>query len=324
MTSVLRAGPAAAVQETVCVMVPTFRRPATLAALLRALRAQTVKRVGVELLVVDNDAAQSARALVESSRHELPFPVHYLCVETPGLCAVRNAGLEFARRRFRFVAMVDDDEIPEPQWLEELLRTQARTGAAAVIGPVPARLPPEAPAWIRAGKFFDLPTFPDQAIIADGYTGNCLIDLDAASSDGLAFDAKLNLAGGEDQLFFRELIARGGRIAYAARAVAPELVAAARVNARYLVRLSFRRGNTLWFCDRRIHGRRAPMLARRVALALGRIALGAVMLVPRAIVSGRAGVVRSLCDAARGAGTLAGLCGITYLHYRRAPAGSGE
>ena len=302
---------------SVCVMIPTYRRPRSLDALLRALAPQSANVAGAEILILDNDAAASAREIVARHASQSLVPMHYRCVQAPGLSSVRNAGLEFARGRFRFLAMIDDDELPEPQWLEQLLLASLRTRAAAVIGPVPARLPDDAPRWVRRGRFFDLPTFPDAATLADGYTGNCLIDLDAVAVRELHFDSALNMAGGEDQLFFRELIARGGRITYAARASAEELVGHDRANAAYLVRRSFRRGNTLWLCERRLHGKKSPVLLRRLAVALARISAGAALLLPRAVVRGRSGLVTSLCDVARGAGMLAGAFGVTYLEYRR-------
>ncbi|HEY4442540.1 MAG TPA: glycosyltransferase [Candidatus Elarobacter sp.] len=301
----------------ICIVVPTFRRPATLAALLAALASQTAGRSGIEILVVDNDPAGSAHDLVVAYASRSPLRTHYACIAEPGLSVVRNVGLAFARHRFDCVAMIDDDEIPAPDWLEQLLRVHDSSGAAAVIGPVPSRLPGDAPAWIRGGAFFDLPMFADGADVADGYTGNCLIDLRASAARDLCFDPRMNLAGGEDQLFFRELLARGGRIAFAAQAVATEIVAPARLTAGYLLRRSFRRGNTMWMCDRHIHGRSVGMLARRVAFGAGRISVGLALLPPRAVRYGTAGIVRSLCDVARGSGTLAGALGITYLAYRR-------
>ena len=40
--------------------------------------------------------------------------------------------------RGRWLAFIDDDEVPEPEWLAELLRVQRTCGADAVRGPADA------------------------------------------------------------------------------------------------------------------------------------------------------------------------------------------
>jgi succinoglycan biosynthesis protein ExoM len=301
----------------VCIAVPTFRRPAHLEVLLRALAAQSLPAgCALEVAVFDNDRRPSAEALVAAAQTWFPFALRYVHVAAPGLCAVRNAALAYARERFDALAMIDDDEVPQARWLGELLRVRRQTGAAAVIGPVPQVLPAGAPRWLRAGGFLDLPVYPDAAPIRFGYSGNCLLDLAAVTRLDLHFDAAFNFAGGEDLLFFRQLIARGGSMAFAAHAVASETIGTERTRATYVVALHFRRGNTLALCDRRLEGGRVR-LALRAAKALGRLGLGALELAPLAIVRGRAGIVRALCDLALGLGALCGLAGYTRQAYRR-------
>jgi hypothetical protein len=68
-----------------------------------------------------------------------------------------------------FFAFIDDDEIPDPNWLEQLLLTQARTGADVVRGCVEPILPDGSPTWIKDGHFFGWPrSHPD--------TGKSLLD----------------------------------------------------------------------------------------------------------------------------------------------------
>jgi glycosyltransferase involved in cell wall biosynthesis len=270
----------------------------------------------IEILVIDNDACASARAVVAAHAGSIPFPVRYDCVAEPGLSVVRNHALAVARERFALLAMIDDDEVPEPQWLQELLATQISTGATAVVGPVPRELPRHAPQWIARGEFFRLRRVPDKTIVNDGYSGNCLLDLAAPQMADMAFDPAFNTAGGEDQFFFRSLVKRGGRIAYAARAIAREEVGPERLSLRYLLKTEFRKGNTLWFCDARLHATPSARLLR-LGKGLARVMLGAAALIPRTAMRGKTGMVESLCDIARGFGTLGGCCGVIYLQYRR-------
>jgi hypothetical protein len=171
---------------------------------------------------------------------------------------------------------------------------------------------------------------------------------------GVVFDAALDFAGGEDLVFFRQLLAHGAKIAFAARAVAYERVGTERLNAGYLLRLNFRRGNTLALCDRRGNtlalcdrrgntlalgdrlgntlapgaqqgsmlaperrGAKFRALALRAGKATARLGLGALALIPLAIGRGRTGAMLALCAVAHGLGGLCGIMGYTYQAYRR-------
>jgi succinoglycan biosynthesis protein ExoM len=306
-----------AAQLSVCVAIPTYRRPATLARLLDSIAGlhPVFEQASVDVVVLDNDAALSAKAVARAYAERFPFPLRYEEVPERGLASVRNHALRYARGRYHYLAMIDDDEIAEPRWLAELLRVGGASAADVVIGSVPRRLPPDAPRWIARGRFFHGPTLSDGAVLSDGETSSCLLALDAPALAELEFDRSLDLAGGEDQLFFRQVHQRGGRIVFAAESVAVEDVAQTRLRARYLLGRELRKGNSLWYCDARIHGTPA-VLATRIVKGLARCSLGLVLLIPRTLGAGRTGLVASLCDVARGAGMLLGACGVKILGYR--------
>jgi succinoglycan biosynthesis protein ExoM len=300
----------------VLIAIPTFRRPELLNQLLHGI-AEIFRPPGciVEALVMDNDSAPSARDLVVQAAKSFPFPLLYAHVTEPGLSSVRNFALDRARR-FDFLAMIDDDEIPQRQWLVELLNVQTETAADGVIGPVPRVLPEGAPRWLRRARFFDSPVYPDRTLVRDGYSGNCLLRMESIERLHLAFDQRLNFAGGEDLLFFRELADRGGTLAYAARAVAEESVGTERATSAYILRLNFRRGNTLSLCDRHF-SKRATTVATRALKAGVLIARGCIALLPYTLLRGRAGLFIALCDVSRGLGALYGVVGYTYKAYAR-------
>jgi hypothetical protein len=312
----------------VCVAIATYRRPHLLAALLRKLPDLTFRAGApqIEVLVVDNDPEGGARPIVEQAMATMPWTVHYRNVATPGLCVVRNYAIEFAAREFDLLAMIDDDEEPAPNWLDELLRVQLQGAADAVIGPVPRTLPEAAPRWIRRGDFFPAAAFDvaDGHRVKDGHTGNCLLKLDTITSLGLAFDSAMNLTGGEDVLFFRQLVAGGGCIRFAANAVATETVPLARTKARYILLVEFRSGNTLSYCDRLL-GTSARASFVRLVKGLGLIGVGLVTLPARVAARQKAGAVKSACNIARGAGMLSGLVGYRVAMYKRpAPRDAGN
>jgi len=303
-----------ATTQRVCVAVPTFRRPHLLGDLLSKIGAQDLDGIAMELVVIDNDAACSARPIVAAFAERAGFPVSYESLPSAALSGIRNRAIATAEERHALLVMIDDDESPSPNWLKQLVAVQSDTDADAVIGPVPPQFPAAVPQWIVDGKFFDLAQASDRSLIDDGYTGNCLIRIESVRAMELAFDPRMDRSGGEDQLFFRQMYARGGRIAYAARAVATEAVAPERLTARWLLRRNMRKGHTIAICDRWIDGT-PRALAIRSTKALGLVATGVVLFIPRALGRGAAGAMRSACDAARGIGMVMGLVGIRMNYY---------
>lgn len=303
---------------SVFVAIPTFRRIGLLTTLLEGVARQDVSResCSVCVIVFDNDAARSAEATVVRMQAAFPFRLEYASVVEPGLASVRNSTLDFARDRCDFLAMIDDDECPEPQWLSALLEMQRSSAVEVVVGPVPPILPDSVPRWVHEYRARELPVYPDGALLQDGWSGNCLLDMHAIEAFGVTFDRALDFAGGEDQLFFRQIVARGGRIAYAARAVAWEDTPPQRRSLRFLLIRSFRRGNTLALCDRRIYGR-LRATAWRSLKGLATIARGFGKAINGARSCDASGAVDGACDAMSGLGMLCGLFGVTYQAYRR-------
>lgn len=304
--------------ERVLVVIPTFRRPRLLATLLNALAGQNSigGSFGIRMVVLDNDANRSAEAITREIRETFPFRLDYETVEEAGLASIRNRALDIARSGYDYLAMIDDDERPEPQWLAELLAVRRATGAGAVVGPVPSLLPEGAPRWLCDFRTRELPVFADRASLIDGWSGNCLLDMKAVATLGMRFDRDFNFAGGEDQLFFRQLVARGGRIAYAARAVAWEDMPVERQSLRFVITRSFRRGNTLALCDLRLLGR-PRATAIRSSKAIATIARGAAKVVLAVLKCDESGAIDGACDFASAGGMIGGLVGMTYQAYRR-------
>jgi glycosyltransferase involved in cell wall biosynthesis len=114
------------VEPEVSVVVPTHNRPASLAALLAALRAQTLAPGRFEVIVVDDG---SQPPVGDALLHDRPR----------GPAAARNTGWRAARAPL--VAFVDDDCTPSPRWLEALVRSAAGDEGVIVQGPVAP--PPE-------------------------------------------------------------------------------------------------------------------------------------------------------------------------------------
>ena len=216
----------------VLVAVPTYRRPTDLARALRGVLGQIPDLRGVadvEVLVVDNDPAASARAQATGG------PVRYVVEQVPGVAAVRNRALDEARAHDLLV-FIDDDEEPEPGWLEALVGLRARTGCQAVAGLVVPDYEVEPDEWVRQGGFFVRRTWPTGTRRPVAASNCLLLDLGFVREHGLRFDADFGATGGEDTLFTRQLTAAGGTILWCDEARVRDHVPASRLDHAWILR----------------------------------------------------------------------------------------
>jgi succinoglycan biosynthesis protein ExoM len=299
----------------VAVCCITFRRLDGLRHLLEGLNRLTFERnqePSITVVLVDNDRAQPMRELVEAQRPKFRWPLLYECEPVQGVASARNRSLALAPGDVDYIAFIDDDEVPEPLWLDELLFVSRTFGAPIVQGPVRPIFEAPPPRWAVAGRFFEYGPYRDGAPLHFAATNNSLIEAALIRDLGLRFDLRFDRSGGEDQEFFGRAIKAGHRVVTAQDAVVHEMVPARRVAITYLVRRHFRMGNTLAMIDRIEGGRRR--LARRGIKGCGRIGLGlvqSVLLLPQ----GLTGLLTGAFNIAWGAGALAGVFGVVHLEY---------
>lgn len=308
----------------VAVCVATYRRPERLARLLESVGRMTFRRWAdpeVVVVVVDNDAAGSARAVVEAARGAVGWPLLYAVESRRGISYARNGAVEVALGAGAdFVAFVDDDEVVAPAWLDELVAAQARYRADIVAGPVLPRYDPGLPNWVARGGFFEQPRHETGAALTFAATNNVLIASRLLSGPERAFDESFALTGGEDTHFFMRARAAGARMVWADGAVVEDTIPVSRATVRWLLRRHFREGNSIVWCERALRRDRA-WVAVRAAKAVARVGQGALLL-PAGVLRGRAGVVSALCRVARGMGALSALWGVRYQAYGATPTGA--
>jgi GT2 family glycosyltransferase len=112
----------------VSVVICTRDRPDALARCLAALRAGEARPA--EVVVVDQGRGESARPAAEALRAE-GWRVAYLPQEPRGLAAAQNAGVGTASSPY--VAVTDDDCVPDRGWLAVLARTFAEDPGVDVL-----------------------------------------------------------------------------------------------------------------------------------------------------------------------------------------------
>ena len=99
---------------SISVCIATYRRLERLEALLSDLSRQQL--LPSEVIVVDNDAEGTARAVVERClAARPPFPIRYDIQPQKNIALTRNRTVELASREW--LAFVDDDERAPDSWL---------------------------------------------------------------------------------------------------------------------------------------------------------------------------------------------------------------
>lgn len=252
----------------VLVAVTTFRRTELLAPLVAAIREGAGDAGGsMRIVLVDNDPERSASA------HAQSLGVDYVSETTPGIAAARQAALDAARAG-ELVAMVDDDVVPCSGWLDALLRVWTAERPAVVMGYVDYVWPEGTDPWIVAGGFMRRRRRTTGEQLSALATGNVLVDAAQARRLGVTFDTGLGLAGGEDMLFGRAVLAAGGRIVACADSVVRDEVPVARTTRDFVRRRTISQGQMRTRLLTRAGSTPRRMLLRAVHLAGGIARLG--------------------------------------------------
>lgn len=226
----------------VSLVVLTYLRTAELTGLLPLLEDQiaAVDHAGISVLIIDNDPAGSARAVVD--RHASPR-VRYVHEPAPGIAHARNRALDETAGD-RLLIFLDDDERPLEGWLAAMLTAYVVHRPAAVTGPLFPDYETTPDPWLVAGGFFVRRQFPDGHVMPAAGTGNLLLDLEVVRRLGLRFDERFGLTGGSDTLFTRQLIDQGGVVVFAPAAGVIDKVPASRMTRGWTLRRQFRVGAT--------------------------------------------------------------------------------
>lgn len=231
----------------VLVGICTYRRPALLAQALDAVAvAINNAEEPAAILVVDNDGSDAGvPAVIAAFESRTGVPTTCRVERKPGIAAARETVFRSAvSAGARWLAMVDDDELPSPAWLAALLAEQRRSGATVVGGPVTALFPPQAGHLQRYARFWSV-----ERQTVDGRpfvyaAGNFLVDLDAISDENRPlFDDSFGLTGGEDVVFFKRLLKHGKSMSWCEDAVVRESVPMERASLAWIRWRRFGTGN---------------------------------------------------------------------------------
>jgi glycosyltransferase involved in cell wall biosynthesis len=300
----------------VTVAAITYKRPQGLEKMLQHLARQVGADTDFRLtvVIVDNDAGQSALPVVAAAREKFGLKIVYLVEDVQGIPAARNKAIRNVPADADFFCFIDDDEWPTDNWLQNLLATQFATGADCVHGPVEPVFPENAPALARLSGIFDRRRHSDRSTIDFGATNNVLITAGFLRDTGISFDERMRFTGGSDYFFFRQAQFLGLRIVWGDTAVVNEDIPQSRLGWRWIAMRHYRIGNTYAVSD--ILEGRGIRIVRRAAIGFARMGLG-ILIAPLTIF-GVKFLAKAIRHTVRGAGMVAGVMGQRREEYRPA------
>ena len=191
----------------------------------------------IDCCVVNNDITPICPEVIEKfTQKTSPIQFHFSNCKERGIPQARNMILEHAsEKKYDFCLFLDDDEYPDPMWINELLSKQAELNADVVQGNVHNNF--EATPWITASLLNEV-KFKDcgEHICRFISTCNVLIARRFYDSEQLAlrFDNAYALTGGSDkELFNRAIELHQISTAFETKAIVYEFIPKERTTVRW-------------------------------------------------------------------------------------------
>ncbi len=210
----------------ITIAICTYNRSNRLRGLVAALRAQQAS-APVEILFVNNNSSDDTTQVLDALASEPGFPLRHVTEMRQGISHARNRAIEEALTSGSdHMLVMDDDELPQPGWLEAAATALRDTGADCVGGrvrvvfddaPRPTWLGDDLLGFLAEVNHGNVPfwiTGTDTPV----WTANIAYNMRVFRNDPqLRFDLRYNregtgVGGGEDVMMFESFLQRGLRI----------------------------------------------------------------------------------------------------------------
>jgi succinoglycan biosynthesis protein ExoM len=239
---------------TIAVCVCTCDRPNSLQALLNVLAEMKLGQLHPSELffvVVDNRPDGRAQAVCDQAQARLPGPLYFAEVRERGISFARNRAISTALAQgAQWIAFIDDDDRPRPDWLLHLVDWQQVTGADLVHGiwqlPDNFRIPKS----LRGIEFLKPPKFDRMnrwGTPSGAGTCNVLISrkvVENLGQTGEVFRPEFALTGSEDTDLFIRARHAGFSFAVALDSIVFRNWDVTRLTWRGILRRAFRIGSS--------------------------------------------------------------------------------
>ncbi|NQZ93763.1 MAG: glycosyltransferase [Moritella sp.] len=226
--------------------IPTFKRPEGLSRLLLSLEKINIS-FDVHFLVADNEGVQGhGHSVVSKMASSYTYPLSVISVPERGISNVRNSIMNHAFETLDadMLAMIDDDEVVESNWLLELVKMQQQTNADVVGGQVKPEFEKVAPAWTDGLGLYWRAVYPDGLIdLIEGTTSVLLNRSVRDNFPNIKFDIAYGLTGGGDKEFFTRLKNKGATFAFSSKSISHEFFGESRMTKEWAMQRAYRIGS---------------------------------------------------------------------------------
>ena len=223
-------------KDHISICICTYNRNQMLERLLQKLALQeTYDLFDYSVVVVDNDAAGSARATVTRLKDELGLDLTFGIEPVQTISAARNHSLRLSRGNY--IGIIDDDEFPPSNWLVTMYRAIQTFDVDGALGPVYPFFEKEPPSWLIKSRLCERPVHRTGTLLIwdQTRTGNVLLKREVFDEHHLCFDLKYKTSG-SDKEFFKEAMALGYRFIAVEEAPVYEVVPPERQTKSYYIR----------------------------------------------------------------------------------------
>ncbi len=302
----------------VSICVATYKRPQGLKRLLQGLAKLTFEKVDrpdIEVIIIDNHNEGIAAQVCQEFQQDFPWILKTDVEYQRGVTYGRNKSLNLADPQTEAIAILDDDEVPVPNWLDELLWVQQEYNADVVTGTVLPHFIDEEPAdWLMKAGFFHPPRFPTGESRDVAFTNNVLVRAEVLRQYNPVFDNRFALTGGEDSHLFMRLHKAGYKIVWADDAIVYDWLPSDRTKPKWILE----RCRHIWSIGSLLEKELYPSFKIQFIRALKGLALILIGIarLPLTLVLGRQGIFKSLIYIYKGIGTFIGLFGMSRQEYK--------
>ena len=226
----------------IAVCIITYKRPILLRKCIESLEKQTYK---FDLYIIDNDNEYSAERVVKFIQHDSEIKLNYKLEKIKGIPYARNRAINIVKSDYKYLAFIDDDEVAEKDWLENLKKTLEKYDADIVAGPVYPIIKSYHPKWLK--DYFEGSKHKTGKHIKTCATGNVLMKSSIFKNLRKPFLEKFKNTGGSDSHLFSFLYESGNKIIWADNAIVRENIEENRLTFKWFFLRSFRVGNSKAF-----------------------------------------------------------------------------
>ena len=274
----------------VVITIPTFKRPDHVIKTLESVKNQSTKR-NYAIIVMDNDAEDlqgigACQKRFESGHYTGTLEIAH----ARGNCNAYNAGWMTALMKypnFKYLIVIDDDEVADPNWIENMCATAEKYGTDIVGGPqLPVFEKPEHQGYARHPVF--TPHYSQTGPVPIVYSsGNLLVSKKLMETMGHPFfHLQFNFMGGGDADLIDRSVIKGFKVAWCNEAPVHETVPPRRTESNWLRARSLRNGVISTLVERRQRANEPFGRVRTFAKSLALLAISPFRAVMKTIKTG--------------------------------------